>query len=156
MISAAVAIVPLGLLRARPLHRWFNALGLHPKLHRRAKVRVTRMPMEGREAPSPGWEYSFEKDGGDHRCLPDREGAVWEHRMVLGLGTPLGGGAHQRLGTEGSFPGVEGSPSFHPGQACPGMLGQFLHGIPCEPPRGHQVTALPPGGADTSVLGGPI
>ena len=41
MISAAVAIVPLGLLRARPLHRWFNALGLHPKLHRRAKVRVT-------------------------------------------------------------------------------------------------------------------
>ncbi|XP_030272829.1 uncharacterized protein LOC115581680 [Sparus aurata] len=98
-------------------------------------------PMEGHEAPSPGcppWEYSFEKDGGNHRCLPDRVGSsVGTQDGAWCLGTPLGGGAHQRLGTEGSFPGVEGAPSFHPGQACPGTHGQFLHGVPCEPPGGH-------------------
>lgn len=35
MISAAAAVVPLGLLRARPLQRWLNAFKLHPKLDRR-------------------------------------------------------------------------------------------------------------------------
>ena len=140
MILAAVAVVPLGLLRAQPLQRWFNALGLHPKLHRRAKFRVTRdtcfAPMEGHEAPYLGcspWEYSFEKDGGDHGCLPDR--------------------VHQRLGTEGRFPGVEGCPSFHPSIPFH-TKGQFFHGVLCELPGGHQVTTLPPGGTDTSVLGG--
>lgn len=42
MISAAVSVVPLGLLRARPLQRWLNAFRLHPKRDRRVKLRITR------------------------------------------------------------------------------------------------------------------
>ena len=64
------------------------------------------------------------------------------------------GRAHQHLGTEGSLPGVKGSPSFYPGQTCPGTHREFLHGVPCESPGGHQVSALPQGGADTSDLSG--
>ena len=52
-------------------------------------------PMEGREALSPGcssWEYSFEKDSGDHRCLPDRMGGQCGNTGWCGVfGNPLGG-----------------------------------------------------------------
>ncbi len=42
MISAAVSVVPLGLVRARPLQRWLNAFNLHPKLNRHVKLQITR------------------------------------------------------------------------------------------------------------------
>ncbi len=42
MISAAIKVAPLGLLKARPLQWWINKFQLHPKLHRRVRLKVTR------------------------------------------------------------------------------------------------------------------
>ncbi len=42
LIKAAVTVIPLGLLRARPLQRWVNSANLHPKLDRHVRIRVTR------------------------------------------------------------------------------------------------------------------
>ena len=42
LTSAAAAVVPLGLLRARPLQCWFNAFCLHPKGDRQVMLRVSR------------------------------------------------------------------------------------------------------------------
>ncbi|XP_030272800.1 uncharacterized protein LOC115581658 [Sparus aurata] len=103
MISAAVAVVPLGLLRARPLQRWFNALGLHPKLHRRAKVRVTHTFLR---ALRPWRDTRLLLQGVPLGNIPSRRtvvttdasltgwGAVWEHRMVRGVWEPPWGEEH--------------------------------------------------------------
>ena len=97
MISAAVAVVPLGLLRARPLQRWLNAFSLHPKLDRRVKLRVTR---EFVHVLSPWRDETFLAMGVPLGNIPSRRavvstdaslhgwGAVWEGRTVRGVWGP--------------------------------------------------------------------
>ncbi len=41
LIAAASAVIALGLLRARPIQRWFNSFGLHPKRDRRIRLLMT-------------------------------------------------------------------------------------------------------------------
>ncbi|CAL8337236.1 unnamed protein product [Boreogadus saida] len=41
-LTAASAVVPLGLLSLRPMQMWLNSLHLDPKWHRHRKVRVSR------------------------------------------------------------------------------------------------------------------
>ncbi len=43
MIAAAATVIPLGLLRARPLQRWVKSANLHPKLDRHVRMRVTQI-----------------------------------------------------------------------------------------------------------------
>ena len=103
MVSAAVAVVPLGLLRARPLQRWLNAFGLHPKLHRRVKLRVTRTCLR---VLHPWRNEALLLQGVPLGSMPSRRsvvttdasltgwGAVWEGRMVHGVWAPPWGGEH--------------------------------------------------------------
>lgn len=93
MISAAVAVVPLGLLRARPL----NAFNLHPKWDRHVKLQVTGTCIQALHL----WQdRAFWLLGVPLGNIPSRRtvvttdatltgwGAVWEGRMVCEY--PLG------------------------------------------------------------------
>ena len=92
-ISAAAAVVPLGLLRARPLQRWLNAFNLHPRQDRRVKLKVTR-PF--RHALRPWRDQALLSQGAPLGNIPSRRavvttdssltgwGAVWEGRTVRG------------------------------------------------------------------------
>lgn len=93
LISAAVVVVPLGLLRARPLQRWLNSFNLHPQRHRDRKLTVTQSCMQ---ALLPWRNVSLLTQGVPLGMLPSRRtlvstdasqtgwGAVWEGRTVRG------------------------------------------------------------------------
>lgn len=97
LISAATMLVPLGLLRARPLQRWLNSFKLHPRRDRRKKLRVTRSCLK---ALRPWRDMRLLVHGVSLGCIPSRRtlvstdaslsgwGAVWEGRTVRGLWQP--------------------------------------------------------------------
>lgn len=103
MISAAVAVVPLGLLRAQPLQRWLNALKLHPKVDRHVKIRVSRTCLQ---ALCPWQDQALLVQGVPLGLIPSRRtvvttdasltgwGGVWEGRMVRGVWEPPWTEAH--------------------------------------------------------------
>lgn len=70
LLTAASRIVPLGLLYLRPLQRWVNSLGLHPRFHRYRPVVVTSDCMA---------------------CL-----RPWRRRSRLTHGVPMGVIVHRR------------------------------------------------------------
>lgn len=59
LMSAAAAVVPLGLLRTHPLQCWFNAFCLNLEEDRQVRLHVSRacirdlLPLETREVPAP-------------------------------------------------------------------------------------------------------
>ncbi|XP_052449323.1 uncharacterized protein LOC128011199 [Carassius gibelio] len=93
MISAAIKVVPLGLLKARPLQWWINKFQLHPKLHRRVKLKVTQKCVQ---ALRPWISSSRLGQGVPLGNIPARRmvvttdaslkgwGAVWQGRSVRG------------------------------------------------------------------------
>ena len=97
LMSAAAAVVPLGLLRARPLQCWFNAFGLHPKSDRQVRLRVSRACIR---ALRPWRDREFLLRGVPLGGLPHRRqvlstdasltgwGAVWEGRTARGMWQP--------------------------------------------------------------------
>ncbi|XP_074492936.1 uncharacterized protein LOC141768506 [Sebastes fasciatus] len=97
LISAAVLVIPLGLLRARPLQRWLNAFNLHPQRVRHVKLRVTQ---SCQRALSPWRDHKLLTQGVPLGNLPSRRtlvstdtsmtgwGAVWEGRMARGVWKP--------------------------------------------------------------------
>ncbi|XP_037637109.1 uncharacterized protein LOC119494940 [Sebastes umbrosus] len=97
LISAAVLVIPLGLLRARPLQRWLNAFNLHPRRDRHVKLRVTQ---SCQRALSPWRDHKLLTQGVPLGNLPSRRtlvstdasmtgwGAVWEGRMARGVWKP--------------------------------------------------------------------
>ncbi|XP_037611715.1 uncharacterized protein LOC119479819 [Sebastes umbrosus] len=97
LISAAVLVIPLGLLRARPLQRWLNAFNLHPRRDRHVKLRVTQ---SCQRALSPWRDHKLLTQGVPLGNLPSRRtlvstdasmtgwGAVWEGIMARGVWKP--------------------------------------------------------------------
>ena len=93
LMSAAAMMVPLGLLRARPLQCWLNAFSLHPRRHRDRKLRVTQLCLQ---ALLPWRNVSWLTQGVPLGRVPSRRtlvstdasqtgwGAVWEGRTVRG------------------------------------------------------------------------
>ena len=93
LISAAAMVVPLGILRARPLQCWLNAFSLHPRRHRDRKLRVTQLCLQ---ALLPWRNVSWLTQGVPLGREPSRRtlvstdasqtgwGAVWEGRTVRG------------------------------------------------------------------------
>ncbi|XP_076144523.1 uncharacterized protein LOC143127104 [Alosa pseudoharengus] len=102
-IAAATVVVPLGLLRARPLQRWLNAFGLHPSRDRRVKLRVSRTFLH---ALRPWKDEALLTWGVPLGHIPSRRtvvstdasltgwGAVWEGRSVRGAWNPPWGDEH--------------------------------------------------------------
>ena len=94
LIAAAGMLVPLGLLRARPLQRWLNSFRFHPKRDRHKKLKVTRSCLR---TLLPWRNKRLLMQGVPLGCIPFRRtlvstdasrtgwGAVWEGRTVKGL-----------------------------------------------------------------------
>ena len=97
MIASAAAVVPLGLLKARPLQRWLNAFHLDPKRDRHVKLLVSRSCLQ---ALQPWRDQSLLAHGVPLLDLPFRRtvvttdasltgwGAVWEGRTARGQWSP--------------------------------------------------------------------
>ncbi len=97
MIKAAATVIPLGLLRARPLQRWVNSANLHPKLDRHVRMRVTRRCIQ---MLRPWKNKRLLSQGVPLGNIPARRsvittdaslmrwGAVWEGRCVRGFWKP--------------------------------------------------------------------
>ena len=93
LMSAAAMVVPLSLLRARPLQCWLNAFSLHPRRHRHRKLRVTQ---SCGQALIPWRDARLLTQGIPLGRVPSRRtlvsteasqtgwGAVWEGRTVRG------------------------------------------------------------------------
>ena len=96
-IASATAVIPLGLLKARPLQRWLNSFHLDPKRDRYVKLLVTR---SGLQALRPWRNESMLVQGVPLMDLPFRRtvvttdasltgwGAVWEGRSARGQWSP--------------------------------------------------------------------
>ena len=94
MIASAAAVVPLGLLNARPLQRWLNSFSLDPKRDRHVELLVTRSCLR---ALRPWRDPALLAQGVPLQDLPFRRtvvttdasqtgwGAVWEGRTARGL-----------------------------------------------------------------------
>ena len=102
-IVAATAVVPLGLLRARPLQRWLNAFNLHPRRDKRVRLKVTQSL---RRALRPWSRKSWLTQGVRLGVIPSCRtvvstdasltgwGAVWAGRTVRGSWEPHWQGEH--------------------------------------------------------------
>ena len=92
-LTAASAVVPLGLLSLRPMQMWLNSLHLDPKWHRHRKVRVSRQCLF---SLSPWRKRSYMSVGVPMGTIPSRRelvttdaclsgwGAVWQGRTAQG------------------------------------------------------------------------
>ncbi|XP_030219303.1 uncharacterized protein LOC115548682 [Gadus morhua] len=92
-LTAASAVVPLGLLSLRPMQMWLNSLHLDPKWHRHRKVRVSRQCLF---SLSPWRKRLYMSVGVPMGTIPSRRelvttdaclsgwGAVWQGRTAQG------------------------------------------------------------------------
>ena len=83
LMVAAAAVVPLGLLRARPLQRWLNAFGLDPRGDRHVTLRVTA---RCRALLRPWGDLAFLSQGSPLGRLPLRRVVVTTDASLLGWG----------------------------------------------------------------------
>ena len=129
-MSAAAAVVPLGLLRARPLQRWLNAFNLHPRQDRRVKLKVTRpfrhalRPWRDQALLSQGAPLGNIPSRSDHRRLPNWMGCSLGRQDSSGyMEFPLEGRAYKCAGAEGSSSCPSGTSPPYQGQTCPSEIG---------------------------------
>lgn len=92
-LTAAAAVVPLGLLLLRPLQRWLNSFKLDAKWHRHRRLKVSRRCLH---TLSPWRERSFMLQGVPMGSIPARRetvttdaslsgwGAVWQNHTAQG------------------------------------------------------------------------
>ncbi len=142
-IAAASMVIPLGLLRARPVQRWFNTFRLHPKKDRRKRLCVSQACMR---ALIPWRNRSFLRRGAPLGNIPHRRSvittdasltgweAVWEGRTVNGKWEPPWSSEHIKCArTEG----CSSSPiTDYTLQTCTDNNGQYLCSLPHKSPRG--------------------
>ncbi len=97
MIAAAATVIPLGLLRARPLQRLVNSANLHPKLDRHVRMRVTQIciqmlrPWKNKRLLSQGaplGNISARRSVITTDASLMGWGAIWEGRSVRGFWEP--------------------------------------------------------------------
>ncbi|XP_056269652.1 uncharacterized protein LOC130193228 [Pseudoliparis swirei] len=92
-LTAASAVIPLGLLSLRPLQRWLNSLHLEVTCHRHRRVEVSQQCLR---ALSPWRERAYLSGGVPMGMVPSRRevvttdaslsgwGAVWQNRTAQG------------------------------------------------------------------------
>ncbi|XP_033996783.1 uncharacterized protein LOC117491055 [Trematomus bernacchii] len=102
-LTAASAVVPLGLLSLRPMQIWLNSLHLDAKWHRHRRVRVSRQCLH---SLSRWRNRAYLLMGAPMGAIPSRRetvtvdaclsgwGAVWQGRTVQGLWSAQEGAYH--------------------------------------------------------------
>ena len=102
----------------------------------------------------PTGEYPIPQGGCDHRRLPNWMGCSLGRQDSSGyMEFPLEGRAYKCAGAEGSSSCPSGTSPPYQGQTCPSAVGQLLRCVPHKSPRGHQVSARPPGSLETPGVG---
>ncbi|KAJ8001185.1 hypothetical protein DPEC_G00188670 [Dallia pectoralis] len=83
-MAAASMEIPLGLLRTRPIQRWFNSFRLHPKKDRRTRLLVTKA---GMRALLHWRDKDFLRRGTPLGNLPQRRSVITTDASLTGKST---------------------------------------------------------------------